>query len=312
MSNDEWLDKRRIAIGGSDAGAIMGMSLYSSPLTVYLQKKNLAPKMETSRAARRGKFLEPLIRAETVKEFPDLEIEPVPYMFYSVKNPFMAANIDGIVNAKSPVEIRGEIISGLGGFEAKSAKTNYGWGDDEIPDAYYAQVQHYISCYVLDDETFLYYVISRNGDFINRLIAAEKDFWENYIEKDIMPAPLGIDNEEDMITGMFEGIKGTIRLGENEVALCAEHVELNKAIKEMEERKKVVAIMLKEAIVNSGERNPNEMKASAEAGGFSVSWSRFNTKRVDSDALKRDGLYDQYSKVSESGRFVVTQKRGVA
>jgi predicted phage-related endonuclease len=44
MSKDEWLDKRREGIGGSDAGAIMGMSAYSSPLTVYLQKKNLVLK----------------------------------------------------------------------------------------------------------------------------------------------------------------------------------------------------------------------------------------------------------------------------
>jgi putative phage-type endonuclease len=322
MSHDAWLDKRREAIGGSDAGAIMGMSRYGSPLTVYLQKKNLDPTIKTSTAAHRGKILEQYIQAETIKDFPELDIEPVPFMLFDPDHPFMMANIDGVIFAnKKPVEIRGETIEGLGGHEIKSAKTDYDWGENEIPDAYYAQVQHYmkvtglpwfvVSVYILDDESLNHYVIRKNEDFIARLIAAEKDFWGNYVEKDIMPAPLGIENEDDMITGMFEGAKGLIVLGEIERDLCAEHIHISKQIKELEERKTAIAITLKEAIVNSGEHGADEKKASARAGSYSISWSRFNRSSVDSDALKRDGLYDKYVKVSESGRFTVTEKKGV-
>ena len=320
MSNDAWLDKRREGIGGSDAGAIMGMSAYGSPLTVYLEKKNLVPRGETSKAARRGRSLEKYIREEVAGDFPELEIESVPVMFFDPEHPFMAANIDGVIFAKTPVEIRGQIIEGLGGHEIKSANTNYGWGEDEIPDAYFCQVQHYlkvtglpwfvVSVYILDGEILNHYVIRRNEDFIARLVAAEKDFWENYVEKDIMPAPLGIDNEDDMITGMFEGSQRTITLGEKEHDLCAEHVLISARIKELEDRKKVIAITLKETIVNSGEKNPKELKAQARAGDYSISWSRFNQSRVDSDALKRDGLYEKYAKVSESGRFAITKKKG--
>lgn len=319
MTNEEWLEKRRCAIGGSDAGAIMGMSSFGSPLTVYLQKKNLVPNNE-SRAAHRGKLLEKYIREDMQKGFEkELEIEAIPYMFFNQQNPFMLANIDGVILVKKPIEIRGETIEGFGGHEIKSAKTNYGWSDDEIPDSYFAQVQHYmavldlpwfvVSVYILEDESLNHYVIRRNEDFIARLISAEKDFWENNIEKNTMPAPLGLENEEDMITGMFEGSARTISLSEDQIPLCSEYVELNKSIKEMEARKKVLAIQLKEIIVNSAEKNPDELKASAKAGNFSISWSRFNRRDVDSDALKRDGLYDKYAKVSESGRFTVTQKK---
>jgi putative phage-type endonuclease len=320
MSNDDWLDERRKGIGGSDAGAVLGMSAYGSPLTVYLQKKNLVPKKETSKAAQRGIFLEPLIRAETAKDFPELDIEPLPAVLADPEHPFMLANIDGAIFAKAPVEIRGQVIEGPGGHEVKSAKTNFGWGEDEIPDAYYAQVQHYmkvtglpwflVSVYILDDESLCHYVIRRNDEFIARLVAAETDFWENYVQKDIIPAPLGIDNEDDMITGMFEGAKRAIALGDRERELCAEHVFISKQIKELEERKKVIAITIKEAIVNSAENNPDELKAQARAGNYSISWSRFNRKSVDSDALKRDGLYEKYAKVSESGRLTIKKKKG--
>ena len=58
-------------------------------------------------------------------------------------------------------------IEGLGGHEIKSAKTGFGWEEDEIPDVYYAQVQHYmkvtglpwfvVSVYILDDESLHHY-----------------------------------------------------------------------------------------------------------------------------------------------------------
>jgi putative phage-type endonuclease len=320
MSDDQWLDKRREGIGGSDAGALMGMSAYGSPLTVYLQKKNLVPKAETSRAARRGKILEPVIRAETTKDFPELEIESLPAMLSDPEYPFMLANIDGVIFAGTPVEIRGEAIAGLGGHEVKTAKTAFGWGKDEIPDAYYCQTQHYmrvtglpwfaLSVYILDDESLCHYVIHRNDDFIARLVAVETDFWENYIQKGIMPTPLGIDNEDDLITGMFEGARQPLTLGERERDLCAEHVFISRQLKDMEERRKAIAITLKEAIVSGGEKNPGEKKAQARAGSYSISWSRFNRSSVDSDALKRDGLYERYARVSESGRFAITEKKG--
>jgi putative phage-type endonuclease len=319
MSNDAWLEKRREGIGGSDAGATLGMSAYGSPLTVYLQKKGLFPAQEASPAAERGKILEPVIRQWTAKEFPSLQIETVPFMFCHPEHPFMLANIDGAILVPDTVNIRGQDILGLGGHEIKSAMTAYGWGDNEIPDSYYCQVQHYmavlglpwflVSAYILQEDKIRHYVVRRNEEFIEKLIAAEKDFWGNFLIPGLMPAPLGIENEDDMITGMFEGARGTITLGEREHDLCAEYVLINNQIKELEKRKAVITITIKEAIVNSAEKNPDELKARALAGDYSISWSRFNRHDVDSDALKRDGLYEKYAKVSESGRFTVTKKK---
>ena len=41
MEYEESLKNRNGGIGGSDAGAVMGMNSFASPLTVYLQKKDL-------------------------------------------------------------------------------------------------------------------------------------------------------------------------------------------------------------------------------------------------------------------------------
>ena len=320
MSNDAWLDKRREGIGGSDAGAIMGMSAYGSPLTVYLEKKSLVPRGEISAAAHRGKIIEPVIRAETTKDFPGLRIEPVPAILYDPEHGhygYMIANIDGVIFAENPIEIRGQSIEGLGGHEIKSAKTKYGWGEDEIPDSYYCQVQHYmkvtglpwfvVSVYILDNEVLNHYVIRRSEDFIARLVAAEKDFWENYVEKDIMPAPLGIDNEESLITSIFEGGQNRILLGESEKEMCQEYLDLNKAIKELEVRKAAISTNMKVILVQKAQPNQQEKKINAIAGQFSVSWSRYQISRIDTDAMKKAGVYEQYTKKIETGRFSISE-----
>lgn len=320
MGVDEWLDKRRKGIGGSEAGAVMGMSAYGSPLTVYLQKKNLVPKAETSKAAKRGTFLEPMIRVEAVKEFPELEIETVPFMFTDMEHAFMMANIDGVVFAKAPVEIRGEAIEGLGGFEAKSAKTNYGWGDDEIPDTYYAQVEHYmkvlglswflVAVYILDDESIRYYVIRRNEQFISQLVVAEKVFWENYIEKNIIPAAIGIENEDDLITGMYDGSAATLALNEHEKTLCRKIAGLKEKIKALKDDEDAAKIDLKTSLTTRAKPSKTERKLSALGGEITVSWSFYETKSVDTKKLRDAGLYEQYSKTTEADRLTVTLKKG--
>ena len=38
IKRDEWLEKRRIGIGGSDASSILGFNPYRSSMAVYLYK----------------------------------------------------------------------------------------------------------------------------------------------------------------------------------------------------------------------------------------------------------------------------------
>jgi putative phage-type endonuclease len=320
MSYEEWLEKRRGSIGGSDAGPIMGYSDYASRLTLYLQKKGIVEAREMSRAAKRGKLLEPVIRDWFADSWPEICVERVPYMFYSPDYPFMSANIDGLLLVEDQVSIGGKEISGLGGLEIKSSKTGYGFSKDEIPDGYYAQVQHYmavlglpwfvLSACFLETEEIANYVIERDEGFIADLIRQEQDFWENYIVPGVMPAAVGIDAEDDMITGIFEGSQSTIVLGAEETALCSELVELKTRSKAVDERVKAITADLKAVLVQKATGNPNEKKLSAIAGRYGISWSRFDMRRADSDALKKAGIFDQYSKVSESGRFSVTEKKG--
>jgi predicted phage-related endonuclease len=232
----------------------------------------------------------------------------------------MSANLDGLVFAGTPAEINGKTIEGLGGLEIKSSATGYGFGKDEIPDGYYCQVQHYmavaglqwfvLAVYIIEKEEDIgYYVIERNDDFINNdLIPAEKAFWENHLLTGEWPAAIGIDEEESMITGIFEG-GSSLALGEEERELCREYVEarnLEKAAKEIMDR---TSTEIKARLVQKQSKN-GEKKISAIAGKYSISWTRFMRHDVDREAMKKAGIYDQYSKVFESGQLRITEKKG--
>ncbi|MDR1587596.1 MAG: YqaJ viral recombinase family protein [Treponema sp.] len=320
MSYEEWLELRKGSIGGSDAGAIMKyVGEWGSPLTVFMIKKGIAKAKDMSPAAKRGKKLEPVIRDDAREDYPGLAIERVPCILYHPEHPFMSANLDGVVFAGSPVEVNGKTIEGLGGLEIKTSKTGYGFGADEIPDGHYCQVQHYMAvtglkwfvmaAYFLENEEIGYYAIERNDDFIRGdLIPAEKAFWENHMLTGEWPAALGIDEEESMLAGLFEGGSSLV-LGEEERELCREYAEARSRKKEAEETMDRASTELKARLVQRQSKN-GEKKIYAIAGTYSVSWTRFMRHDVDREAMKKAGIYDQYSKVSESGQFRITEKKG--
>jgi len=315
MTKEQWLLERRNGIGGSDAGAVMGLNKWSSPLTVYLDKKGLNH-FDGNDATERGSWLEEPIR-EKAKEALGVMIEECPYMFTSATHPFMSANIDGLVYIQEEKEINGISLSGLGGHEIKTTQRGDDFSEHEIPDSYFAQVQHYmavldlpwfiLSAYCIDRHEFRHYVIQRDVAFISRLIEAEKDFWENFIEKGIMPAPSGIDAESDAISALFTGCATTLILDSEAESMSAEYLLINSQMKDLEKRKAQLSDSLKLKII--AQQTAGENKAHAIAGNYKISFSKSVRRSVDTDRLKKDGLYEQYCKKSESSMFRITESK---
>lgn len=315
MTKEQWLLERRNGIGGSDAGAVMGLNKWASPLTVYLDKKGLNH-FAGNQSTERGSWLEEPIR-EKAKEALGVMIEECPYMFTSATHPFMSANIDGLVYIQEEKEINGISLSGLGGHEIKTTQRGDGFSEHEVPDSYFAQVQHYmavldlpwfiLSAYCIDRHAFCHYVIQRDDAFISRLIEAEKDFWENFIEKGIMPAPSGIDAESDAINALFTGCATTLILDSEAESMSAEYLLINSQMKDLEKRKTQLCESLKLKII--AQQKDEVSKAQAIAGNYKISFSKSVRRSVDTDRLKKDGLYEQYCKESESSMFRVTESK---
>jgi putative phage-type endonuclease len=301
---EKWVELRTTGIGGSDVGAIMGLNKYASPLTVYLSKKNVEG-FKGNAATEWGHILEEPIRKKAGEEL-GIEIISVPGMYTSNDIPYMNANLDGLCHAEHQVTIGGETVEGLGGYEIKTSSRGEGFTEDEIPDSYYCQVQHYmavtnlnwfiLTAFFMHTKRAKHYIIKRNDDFIySRIIPAEKDFWENYVLADNPPEPLGLDSENEYVANLQ--IDSEIELDEETEDLIGQRMELQQKIKDLEQQENALkdSILLHlSALSKNGEDSADKILATGEH--FNLTYNLQKKVSVDTDALKKSGLFDDYKK----------------
>ncbi len=301
---EKWTELRTTGIGGSDAGAIMGLNKYASPLTVYMQKKGIDG-FKGNKATEWGHLLEEPIRQKTVKEL-GVEIITIPGMYKSKEHEFMNANVDGLmlIPEGKTINLNGMEASGLVGHEIKTSSRGEGFTEEEIPDSYFCQVQHYmavtklnyfvLTVFFLNTKTGWHYLVKRNDDFINSLINAETDFWENYVLKNTAPAPIGLDSENEYLKNL--PLNAVIQLDTQSENLIREEIEIDEKIKDLTQRQRELknAILLKLSELSSDAENAE--RTTATVGTYKVTYNRQIRKSLDTDALKKAGIYDAYAK----------------
>ena len=93
-THEEWLENRRIGIGGSDAGVILGYSPYKSPNTLWAEKCGLiADEIPDNYYMRDGRDLEEVV-AKRFAEEEDVKVSKSNYSYQSEEHPCMIGNID--------------------------------------------------------------------------------------------------------------------------------------------------------------------------------------------------------------------------
>lgn len=212
-NDQEWHDIRKKGIGGSDAGAVMGLNKYTSPLKLFRIKSGAyVDNQEDNVFIKKGKDLESLIFDTYVvldKELFEYTLMRPRHVFVNKQFPWLQANLDGLAKpnlgeGKPETNIVIEIK-----WVSEWAESN--WDGEEyggIPASYYAQVQHYMTVtgarkailYALFDRTWTVkkYIIPYNRSFALRMLTETKQFYENMLsnteprltatlDKDFMP-----------------------------------------------------------------------------------------------------------------------------
>lgn len=241
IEREQWLEERRMGIGGSDAAKVMGLSRWGGPFTVYQDKVNGVKAPVDSEAVHFGNVLEDIVAQEFSRR-EGVKVRRRNAMTFSKEHPFMMANIDR--------ELVGEKI----GLECKTASAWKGgeWDGDELPDEYYVQVQHYCSvmdwegCWIaclIGGQRFVYKYVPRNESFIDDMIRMEWDFWEGHVLPQ-NPPPIGMFDEG--IIGLREQEDQTIlEASPEDIALARELTEVRARYGELETRKKDLELRLK-------------------------------------------------------------------
>jgi predicted phage-related endonuclease len=206
-------------------------------------------------------------------------------------------------------EVFGSVISGLGGIEIKTTtERNHEFREDEVPDSYYCQVQHYMA--VTGLEWFILvvmigkvdgrgYVIRRDDAFIPGMIEAESHFWFDNVCRDIPPPPTGNERESELLNSLYES-SGSVSLPDEYEEKLREYEEIAEKIRELKTRQEIIKEEIKLAVSGQSDDGTETEKVTAKAGGYTVVWSKQTRRVVDTAALRKANLFDSYSKESTS------------
>lgn len=314
VDSPEWLEMRRKGIGGSDAGAIMGLNKYSTPLKVYKDKVlDIKDDLSDNPNVRRGKDLEEVILTKYV--MPKLESEEgmfvakPDFMIVNSDVPFYRANLDGIAMKAGKAELVVEIkcVSEFG-------QSNWDGPDYlGVPPYYYAQVQCYMRvtglrkaliCALYDKEWEMHYFeIPYDPEFCSRMDDACSRFYERNMLMEIPPAPSYTkDDAGDVKHAILHrdiGISTGKPVEESPemTKLCEEYADLKRQAKAISDRTAAI----------SDELLGLYREGKAPGAGHSVTFSTVTSKRFNSAKFKKDNptMYEQYCEDSESSRLTV-------
>lgn len=213
------------------------------------------------------------------------------------KNPFMIADVDRMVVGENA------------GLECKTASpcSAEKWRDDKIPLSYQLQCYHYMSVCNADawyiavliyGRDFKYYRLERDDEVIENLIRMEKEFWNEYVLKQVMPDPDGSKTADAVIAERFKESKSIT-------------IPLTGFDERLERRQEILSLL--ERIETEKRQIDQELKLYlgdaeiAENEHYRISWKNFSRSSIDEKRLKAEQpeIYEKYRRETTSRRFTV-------
>ncbi|CUO84691.1 YqaJ viral recombinase family protein [Clostridium paraputrificum] len=302
MNKLEWLKERQKGIGGSDVGAILGVNKYKTPFEVYLNKTEPITEIgEQSESAYWGDQFEEVVAKEFEKRT-GKKVRRDRKHYQHKDYPFMVANIDRRVVGENAI------------LECKTANQYLAneWQDDEIPASYLLQVQHYLSvtgaevgyiAVLIGGQKFIWKEVQRDEELIQMIIKAEKSFWKK-VEDKTPPSLDGSSAAEKYLKEKYKEVEEgkSIELGFEYKEKIKNYLDMKEQLKNFESQVKEQENQIKFEI---GEAEY------AYAPGYSLSWKKVSSNRVDTKKLKAEypEIYTKVVKESISRKFNVKEDK---
>lgn len=182
---EEWLEKKRHGIGGSEISVLMGVNRYKTPYQLWLEKTNRSPPPEENKYMLAGRLMEPVIEELFQRQVP-VKIAPQSaenILYVHPKYPYILGTPDRIYTENEQVGI----------LEFKNTRQII--TPEIMPKSWFCQVQWYMAltgyehAYVawLVQGVDLYYQKFEFDEILfKHMIQIATEFW-SFVEKDIPP-----------------------------------------------------------------------------------------------------------------------------
>lgn len=259
-SRAEWLARRRLTVGGSDAAAIVGLSPYASAYSVWADKTGRLPDKPDTEAMRQGRDLEDYV-AQRWADKTGKKVRRVNAMIYNSLYPYAHGDIDrAVVGERAGLECK--TTSSLDIRQFKGV---------EFPTIYYAQCVHYLAVTGWDrwylgvlvlGRDFYTFVLERDQAEIDELMALEKTFW-GYVADDVPPPVDGMEATKAALQTIYSESRGEVCDLFGRESLLDEYIILKRQAKAINHRMREIENLIKE-----------EMKECERGtcGAYTVEW----------------------------------------
>lgn len=305
-----WLKARTRGIGGSDVGAICGVSPFTSARQIYLNKTGqfqeaLKPNDAAKERMHFGHMLEPIV-ADEYSQRTGNKVIAVNATLVHKDHPWALANVDRLI-----VDDDGRPI-GVLECKTTSEYMNEEWESGEILMSYIYQLNWYLwilglekgafACLVGGNK-FYYYDVFRNDELLENTIipAAEKFWFENVLA---LKEPEMQATDTEFANNIYKTVvkNSEITLPDDETNELARTVFDCKAkIKELEKIMSEAQNRIKDRLQD------NEIGYTKD---YTIKWSPRSQTRVDTDKLKTE-FPEVYNAVQKRIEFRAMTVKGV-
>jgi putative phage-type endonuclease len=240
QGSPEWHEERRKGIGGSDAAAILGLSKWNTPMTLWMEKTGVATEQERTQEQARGNFLEGGI-LEWYQWRTEQKVERINGIIRSEENPIMQFSPDGIADGRIVVQVKTALIDDEWGEE----------GTDQIPPEYLIQVQHEMAVVnfnvahvpvLFPHFDFGLYIVHADAELQQMIRAAEQEWWENHVLKNVTPEPT---THSDVVRKYGQAKVGPIEATPEIAEMAKQLADIKAQLKLTEQEKEEVEAQIK-------------------------------------------------------------------
>ena len=190
-THDEWLKEREYGIGASEVGAVLGLSHFETPFSLWLKKTKQVPRDEENNAMRMGHLLEPVV-AQLWEEATGMKVikaSAADIIYVHPEYDFMRATPDRVVRGRKKL------------LECKTTITDV--DSDDIFPHWIAQCQYqmYVTgihdldlAWLVKGRFFGYQNIEYDAEFAEFIAERVKEYWNDCVVGGNEPELISVDD----------------------------------------------------------------------------------------------------------------------
>jgi len=298
---EEWLALRDGYIGGSEAGAVVGLNHFISPWSLWAEKTGAIQRFEGNLATEVGTYLEDFVAKKFERET-GKKVKRCNFSIVNDKYPWAIANIDR------------EVVGENAGLEIKTTSElnmrNFKTG--EYPEQYYAQCVHYLAvtgkarwylAVLIGNRDFRVFEIERDEAEIQALMDAEQAFWNDYVKTGTPPPADGTPATTSALASVYSQGDEAIQVDLTGLERTLQnYMELTASIKQMEDAREACANEIKAALGEATE---------GICSGYRATWANRTKKTLDTKKLTSEHPelnLIQYYRASNYRAFQIKEK----